>query len=255
MKAPALRATMERRVLVNYRVDPDVLGRALPPPFRPALVSGHGVAGICLIRLGQLRLAGAPPFLGLTSENAAHRIAVEWDGTDGPVTGVYIPRRDTSSRLAVLGGGRWFPGRQHLARFRVEEAAGRYRVEITSVDRNTHVLVDAHEATAVMSRSLFPDIAAASAFFRAAPVGFTPTSNPCTFEGVELSTDGWDLRPLHIDAAESSYFADTGRFPPGSATLDSAFLMGGLTTTWHPGAVLTKAADLPLSLPTPSPTR
>jgi hypothetical protein len=58
MKAPALAAVMERRILVNYRVDPDLLGSYLPAPFRPALVGGHGVAGICLIRLGRIRPAG-----------------------------------------------------------------------------------------------------------------------------------------------------------------------------------------------------
>jgi hypothetical protein len=32
------------------------------------------------------------PALDVRSENAAHRIAIEWDRTDGPVTGVCIPR-------------------------------------------------------------------------------------------------------------------------------------------------------------------
>ena len=34
-----IRATIERRILVNYRVDPDALAELLPQPFRPALVS------------------------------------------------------------------------------------------------------------------------------------------------------------------------------------------------------------------------
>jgi hypothetical protein len=38
MTAPAIRATMERRILVNFRIDPDVLAAELPAPFRPALV-------------------------------------------------------------------------------------------------------------------------------------------------------------------------------------------------------------------------
>ena len=39
-------------------------------------------------------------------ENAAHRIAVEWDDGGTIRTGVYIPRRDSSSYLNVLAGGR-----------------------------------------------------------------------------------------------------------------------------------------------------
>ena len=108
MRPPTLAAAIQRRILVNYRVESDVLASLLPPPFRPVVVSGYGVAGICLIRLGAVRPAGIPRALGVTTENAAHRVAVEWDTADGPVTGVYIPRRDTSSRLAVALGGRAF---------------------------------------------------------------------------------------------------------------------------------------------------
>ncbi len=59
MEAPALAAVMERRIPVNYRVDPDLLGSYLPTPFRPVLVGGHGVAGVCLIRLGRIRPVAA----------------------------------------------------------------------------------------------------------------------------------------------------------------------------------------------------
>ena len=234
MNAPVLRAFMQRRILVNYRVDPDVLASTLPSPFRPLVVGGYGVAGICLIRLGGVRPAGIPGLLGLVSENAAHRIAVEWDTPDGPQPGVFIPRRDTSSRVAAFAGGRLFPGRQHRADFRVHEAAGHYRVELTSRDQQTQVVVAAHMAAAVMTGSLFEDTAAASAFFRSGPVAYTATPQRSTFDGVELRTESWHLRPLQVDDIRSSYFEDPGRFPPGSAALDSAFLMADLTTTWHP---------------------
>ena len=51
MKLPVIRGVIDRRVLVNFRVDPLVLGAQLPPPFRPQLFKGFGIAGICLIRL------------------------------------------------------------------------------------------------------------------------------------------------------------------------------------------------------------
>ena len=55
MYIPTLAGIMDRRLLVNYRVDPAILQRLLPAPFRPKLTHGMGVAGICLIRLTQLR--------------------------------------------------------------------------------------------------------------------------------------------------------------------------------------------------------
>lgn len=233
MRPPPLRATMERRILVNYRVDRDLLAAVLPAPFRPVLVDGHGVAGICLIRLGSIRPAGLPAGVGLTSENAAHRVAVQWDTPRGPVTGVHVPRRDTSSRLAAMAGGRVFPGWQHLARFIVDEHDG-FRVQVESRDGTVRIVVAAHVAEMVMPGSVFADVEGASRFLRCAPVGYAATPTDGVFDGVALGTDGWGLEPLQVEEASSSFFDDRARFPPGTATLDSAFLMDGLATTWHP---------------------
>jgi hypothetical protein len=225
MRLPAISATIRRRILVNYRVPPEALAAMLPAPFRPHLVDGHGIAGICLIRLGQVRPAGFPPALGITTENAAHRMAVEWDTPEGPVTGVYIPRRHSSSRLTVLVGGRAFPGRHDLACFHVSEGDGSYAVEMSSSD--LAVRMAAHRAGTPMPGSIFATIDQASAFFRDAPVGFSATPARGIYDGVELTTDGWAMTPLHIDEVRSTMFDDIG-------VPDSAFLMAGLTTTWCP---------------------
>jgi len=79
MKIPVIRGVINRRILVNYRVDPDLLVQILPPPFRPKLINGVGMAGICLIRLQQIRPQFLPTAFGVSSENAAHGIAVEWE--------------------------------------------------------------------------------------------------------------------------------------------------------------------------------
>jgi hypothetical protein len=242
MRAPAIRAVMERRLLVNYRVEPELLAALLPAPFRPVLVGGYGVAGICLIRLGQVRPEGAPARAGLTSENAAHRVAVCWDGPDGPVTGVYIWRRDTSSRLVALAGGRLFPGWHHRARFLVGEHEGRFRVRADSRDGVIHLLAAGHLAADLPPGSVFADVESASRFFRCAPVGYAATPTEGRFDGVELETAGWGLYPLHLDEVSSSFFDDPARFPPGTAAADSAFLMGGLATTWRPRPELYAAA-------------
>jgi hypothetical protein len=109
MRLPLIRGVIDRRILVNYRVDPAVLAATLPPPFRPKLHRGYGMVGICLIRLRGVRPRFVPSWLGISSENAAHRSAVEWDEGGRVREGVYIRRRDTSSRLNALAGGRVFP--------------------------------------------------------------------------------------------------------------------------------------------------
>ena len=238
MRAPTIKATIQRRILVNYRVDPDALAVLLPKPFRPALVGDYGVAGICLIRLGGIRPAGLPAAVGVTSENAAHRVAVEWDTAEGPVTGVFIPRRDTSSRLGALLGGRVFPGWQHRARFRVEEADGAYRIQVSSRDGRVRIAVGAHRTAAVMAGSVFGSVAQASEFFRCAPVGYAATPTAGVFDGVALTAEGWGIEPLHLDDVRSSFFDSPDRFSAGTAVPDSAFLMGGLETCWRPQPAL-----------------
>ena len=79
MRIPVIRGLIDRRILVNYRVDPDMLKKLLPQPFRPKIIKDVGIAGICLIRLKDIRPSGFPGGVGISSENAAHRIAVEWD--------------------------------------------------------------------------------------------------------------------------------------------------------------------------------
>ena len=123
MRLPVIKGLIRRRLLVNFRVDAQVMTDYLPAPFRPKLHAGYAVAGICLIRLEQIRPVGLPSFCGLSSENAAHRIAVEWqDPTTGALReGVFIPRRDTGSWLNHWAGRRIFPGEHHLADFTVED--------------------------------------------------------------------------------------------------------------------------------------
>ena len=244
MRAPTIKATMQRRILVNYRVDPKTLASVLPPPFRPTVVGGYGVAGICLIRLGDVRPAGVPAALGVTTENVAHRIAVEWDTPDGPVAGVYIVRRDTSSVLTTLVGGRLFPGWHHRADFDVDEGAGGYRIEVASRDGDVRIAIAARPSDDVMDGSVFGSLDAASTFFRCSPIGYAATPRAGTYDGVALAADGWAMQPLVLDDVRSTFFDAFKRFPAGTAVADSAFLMAGLDTTWRPQPALRTPAAL-----------
>ena len=76
MKLPAIKGIIDRRILINFRIDPDVMAHNLPSPFRPKLVRGYAIGGICLIRLKAARPTFLPLPWGMGSENAAHRIAV-----------------------------------------------------------------------------------------------------------------------------------------------------------------------------------
>jgi hypothetical protein len=217
-KAPTMVGTIERRLLVNYRVDAQVLASVLPLPFRPQIIHGSGLAGICMIRLGNLRPAGLPSRMGVTTENAAHRIAVEWDGPAGPCRGVYIPRRDTSSLLTVLFGGRLFPGEHHRARFQTRETRERFEVAFASEDGTAHVSVRAHGTATLPPGSVFASLDEASTFFEDAPVGYSPTGHRGRYEGMELECATWRIHPLQVEQAESSFFQDRAVSPPAPSS-------------------------------------
>lgn len=244
MRLPEIQGQIERRLLVNYRVDPEAIARVLPEPFRPQLVGDAAVAGICLIRLGQIRPRHTPRWLGLRSENAAHRVAVEWDTPEGVRTGVYIPRRDTSSRVNVLLGGRIYPGVHRRARFRVEETDADVRVAYESRDRSTNVDVSVHISEELNNSRLFDNAAEASAFFETGSVGYSATSQPNRFDGLKLTTNAWKVEPTAVSYAHSSFF-DAGAFPAGTVQLDSALLMRRVPVVWEslpslrPGASVT----------------
>ena len=233
MQIPIIRGIIDRRILVNFRVDAAVLARLLPAPFRPKLVNGAGMAGVCLIRLRDIRHRFVPPFLGLSSENAAHCIAVEWDQDGNTREGVFIPRRDTSSRLNTLAGGRLFPGVHHHAAFQVQEHDAHYRIELGSDDRHTRLLVEGHVAHELPPTSLFGSLKEASDFFERGSLGYSVTATPGQFDGLELRSFNWQVQPLAVERAESSFFKDRALFPAGSVAFDCALLMLGIEHEWH----------------------
>ena len=229
---PAVHAVMARRILVNFRVRPEAVAKLLPHPFRPKLVNGWGVAGICLIRLEGMRPAWMPRLCGVASENAAHRIAVEWEENGHTREGVFIPRRDTNSMLNRLAGGRLFPGVHHPAKLHCQQSSERFEVELRSMDGETHVNVVARLTDEWPAGSVFGSLAEASAFFRGGGCGWSPSNN-CAFEGVELRTENWAMHALAVERVESSFFNDPRRFAPGVVEFDCALLMRGIGHEWR----------------------
>ena len=233
MDVPTIEGVIDRRVLVNFRVDSQTMAAFLPPPFRPQLVAGWAIGGICLIRLQNLRPVGMPPWIGLRSENAAHRIAVEWDGEGAVRSGVFIPRRDSSSRLNAVLGGRLFPGVHHHAMFQVSELGGKVDVRMRSRDGLVSVTVSGRKADRLPDGSVFRTLVEASAFFEGGALGFSPARRDGHFEALELDVADWRVDVLGLDDVFSSFFSDTAHFPKGTVEFDNALLMRGIKHRWH----------------------
>jgi uncharacterized protein YqjF (DUF2071 family) len=233
MKIPVIRGLIERRILVNYHVDPGVLSPLLPAPFRPKVVHGVGLVGICLIRVAQMRPTFLPAWLGTSSENAAHRTAVEWDDHGAIRDGVYVRRRDSNAWLNSLVGGRLFPGIHHHARFQVEETSDHYAVALRSDDGFTSMSVRGRRADRLPTSSVFRSLGEASAFFQAGSLGYSATPDASRFQGLELRCRQWQVEPLDVEEVHSSFFDDESLFPQGSIEFDCALLMRDIEHEWH----------------------
>jgi hypothetical protein len=229
MRLPTIHGYIDRRILVNFTADPEVVGKIIPKPFKPKVYKGKAIVGICLIRLKSIKPKGFPDFLGISSENGAHRIAVECDEEGITNEGVYIPRRDTSLRLNTLLGGRLFPGKHYLARFNVQEGNGNYHVDFTSSD-NTSISVDAKVTNSFDSNSIFEDLASVSAFFERGAIGYSP--NKDKYEGLKLQAYTWQMRPLEVTNVHSSFYENEDVFPKGSVQFDNALLMTRIEHEW-----------------------
>jgi hypothetical protein len=242
VKIPELEGLIRRRILVNYHVDPQVVQKLIPPRFEPKVHNGFAVAGICLIRLEQVRPKAMPAFMGLTSENAAHRVAVIWSDDDGAHEGVYIPRRDSNSCINQLLGGRVFPGEHNQATFVVKDDGDSVALDAHATDNSMSISVRGKHAESLPQKSVFKDMDEASNFFKYGSLGYSATSHKDHLDGLTLETKEWKVVPFAVESVSSSYFSDEHLFPPGSFEFDCALIMRNIEHSWKSAPELSTAS-------------
>jgi len=174
-----------------------------------------------------------PEAIGISSENAAHRVAVLWEENGVTREGVFISRRDTNSQLNVLLGGRIFPGEHHHSSFEIHESDATVEIKMHSADQSVTVEIEGTIAQALPSTSVFSSLAEASSFFEGGAVGYSVTSDLSRLDGLRLKTSEWRVEPLEVSRMYSSYFSDEARFPKESVAFDNALIMRNVAHEWH----------------------
>jgi uncharacterized protein YqjF (DUF2071 family) len=233
MRLPTIQGLIRRRILANFRVDPEVFQHLIPSRFTPKLYKGFAIAGVCLIRLEEIRPKSIPAFAGVSSENAAHRFAVQWEENGFIREGVFISRRDTSSRLNQALGGRFFPGEHHHAKFDVADDGPEIRFSMRSADDQVTVELEANTATGLPSDSIFKSLEDSSNFFEGGSVGYSVTAENDRLDGLKLETKDWRVEPLEVRRLAASFFEDKQNFPKGSAQFDHALIMRNIAHEWR----------------------
>ena len=219
---------IDHRILLNFRIDPEVIKRNLPKEFTPKVVNGFAIGGICQVSLSEMRAKGMPAIVGTGSHNAAHRIAVNSSQGEG----VYVTRRDTNSWLNTMSGGRLFPGVYSKADFDVSVSEGRYSVRIVNKGRELIMSISAEVVSELPEGSIFGSTEEVSDFFKTGNIGWSSRDGSSQFDAIELRTVEWHMEPLKVNESYSAYFSDTSSFPDGSVEFDSAMIMRNLKHSW-----------------------
>jgi hypothetical protein len=230
---PVLEGIIARRILINFRADPALVARLVPPPLEVVIHRGFAVVGVCLIRLEQLRPKGLPGALGVSSENMAHRIAIRFPDKGQMKEGVFIWRRDTDQKLMSLLGGRLFPGVHHAAHFNVEEGSNSLHMRIETKDHEADVHFQAHTAVPWKNTELFHTFNEATEFFKKGDCGFSCSLHEGELEGMRLNTLKWAMEPLDVQEVRADFYQNlAGAAQPG-IEFDCALLMRGIPHEWH----------------------
>ena len=204
----ALEGVIRRRLLLNFRMDPGLVAPLLPEPLEVLTHSRLAIVGVCLIGIERLRPKGLPSWLGLRSENMAHRIAIRYPTSTGMSDGVFIWRRDTDHCLVSLLGGRLFPGVHQSAAFTIDDSENRISICVRTHDGAADVRFEASYGNEWHSQSVFSGLDDAAEF-------------------------RWEMSPLHVNELHSAFFQSGERFPVKAVQFDCALLMRGIPHEWH----------------------
>ncbi len=217
-------------LLVNFRVDPDRLARALPAPLVPALEAGHAWLSVVIAQLRHMRPVGVPAPLGVSYNQVVYRAVVQC----GPHRGVHFLRSDADSTLMTGLGNLMSFFRFHRADISI--AAGRDAIEVavTSPDGSGDLAVRA-ELSAATARlpvgSVLPGLAGAKRTLVELFTAYTADSGG-RVAAVDIDRNDWNIAVVPSNG--SFRFMSAGPvFGPGDAELDSIFVVDDLRYRWH----------------------
>ena len=220
--------TVRRRLLVNTWVDPAEVAPLLPDGVRPHIGSTGGViAGCCMIEIDSARPWPMPQRVGFAIRAAAHRISVDVGPASAPTRAVYVPGRTTDSRMAVLAGGRAFPG-VHLPSD-VSVRADQHELDWsawsdTREAEGFDIAATATTGGAVASDSEVADIVVGTV------LGLSPGHRPGRIEAVEMHLADQRVRAVDLTNLESRFLQ---RFT--TAVPAESLLMTDTDVVWRPG--------------------
>lgn len=218
--------TIRRRLLVNAWADPDEVESHLPTGLRPHVGSTGGViVGCCMIEIADIRPWPLPAAAGVDVRAAAHRISVDVGPESAPRTAVYVPGRNTDSKLTIAAGGRVFPGVHKSARVSVKDETDELSWSISNYSNGGSafdITTTADLSNAAPASSEVAEIVIGTT------LGLSPGHRTTTLEAVQMVTATSDAEIVVLADLESSFI---GGF--ASAEETDTLLMTDVGVIWR----------------------
>jgi len=186
------------RLLILYRVAPELVQSRLPAALSPVTVRGSALVALEYTRLERRATDWLPAGIAPGRDHLELRYVVERNGRKPRRTSDYVLERHTSSPLGASWAARFGHAQAHLCEARLELDEARLRLRVTSAD--VEQLFLSAELAGELRGSLFAHARAARELLR------EPR-----------------LQPIRVLELRARPFDDPALFPAGSASYDSAY--------------------------------
>ncbi len=125
-----MKAVFRNCFLVNFAVDPKLMGRLLPPRILPDLHAGTAFLSVVIADMERMRPAFLPRAFGVSCRQVVYRAVVRCNGERG----VHFLRSDADNRLMCFAGDLMTFFRFNYADVRQKVENGMFHFDLVSRD-------------------------------------------------------------------------------------------------------------------------
>lgn len=184
------------------------------------------MVGCCMIEIDSARPWPMPHRTGITIRAAAHRISVEVGSVDRATRAVYVPVRLTDARMAVLVGGRVFPGVHASASIVVDADDSRLSWK---VNPRSEVAAGFDISASVMLDQSGDAASEVAEIVVGTVLGVSPGRRPGSMEAVEMQLDHQVVRTVELSDLDSKFLTGFSTAEPAET-----LLMTDVGVIWRP---------------------
>jgi len=245
---PSIHGRLLDRYIFNFRVDPKVLERHLPPVswLRPRIINGFGVVSFCLLNLKGVTLWPLPVQLGFDTISCAYRCAIVDGSGKDPEPSVYVLGRSTNLPIASSFGSILFSGTMNMIRCSIEHMESCAVIRASFIDGQQLFSAKVKPRQCSMSSSkLFESLDSFVGFIKGGASSYTPSRREGNHSRVDLTEESSYYEA--VDATINYSWLDIV-WPDAKLVFDSAFrASGGRYKLTYIGSVPAKQREsLPL---------